>query len=599
MQGILFGKKRGKAMQKLLLWCLFVLSLWASPIEIGLNNDVSLLEHAEIFIEKDAKFEVGEVPSNASFKPYTSNFITQGYTANEAVWLRFSVKNESPETVKRFLHVNNSMLDSVVLYDSNGDVFKSGVMYRTVLGDIFDYYFPIQLTPLEERSFYLKVLSNSCATYFHLHAQSEAVLWKKTLDRQLILTLLFSIIGTLIVYNAFIYLFTKERVYLMYVLYLGISTYNNLSYTGILFLVMKSFFSNESMITWSYIDAYLGPLYTIGIPLSILAFVRDFMHLERFPKINRSFKWLLLGCGCFSLMYLFGSDIIFDWIMYYMCLILLYILAIAVYLVYKKEENSVYFLVSWGVNVMGTFLFLLYNMGFYIPHNGEYWYFYELSMVFEGLVFSIILSKRLNHTTALATSLATHQILVRELHHRVKNNLQFIVSLYRLKLRKHLNTEGKTMLGEAEQNIRSIGKIHEILYAHQDISTLDANAYFGELISEIKRGYPHIDIEIVIDAKVSLLLEQAIYCGLIVNELVTNSLKYAFDKNGGTIKITLDKERHKFILQIEDNGKGFDISVYQNSFGISLVERLVRDELHGKLNIKSDNKGTQSLIKWC
>lgn len=119
------------------------------------------------------------------------------------------------------------------------------------------------------------------------------------------------------------------------------------------------------------------------------------------------------------------------------------------------------------------------------------------------------------------------------------------------------------------------------------------------LLVKSNEGTPHIDIEIVIDAKVSLLLEQAIYCGLIVNELVTNSLKYAFDKNGGTIKITLDKERHKFVLQIEDNGKGFDVSVYQNSFGISLVERLVRDELHGKLNIKSDNKGTQSLIKWC
>ena len=575
-----------------------MLSLWASPIEMGLNNDVSLLEHAEIFIEKDAKFEVGEVPSSASFTPYTSNFITQGYTANEAVWLRFSVKNESPEEIKRFLHVNNSMLDSVVLYDSNGDVFKSGVMYRTDLGEIFDYYFPIQLNPLEERSFYLKVFSNSCATYFHLHAESEAVLWQKTLDRQLILTLLFSIMGTLLVYNAFIYFFTKERVYLMYVLYLGISTYNNLSYTGILFLVMKYFFSNESMIAWSYIDAYLGPLYAIGIALTMLAFVRDFMHLERYPKIHQSFKWLVLGCGCFSLIYLLGNDDIFEYMADYTCLILLYILAIAVYLVYKKEENSVYFLVSWGVNVMGTFLFLLYNKGLYIPHNGEYWYFYELSMVFEGLVFSIILSKRLNHTTALATSLATHQILVRELHHRVKNNLQFIVSLYRLKLRKYLDTEGKTMLGEAEQNIRSIGKIHEILYAHQDITALDANEYFEELIAEIKRGYPHTHIEINIDAKESLLLEQAIYCGLVVNELVTNALKYAFDEQGGTIIVSLEKKQGKFILKIEDNGKGFDVNAQQNSFGISLVERLVRDELHGNASFKSSTKGTQCLIAW-
>lgn len=522
-------------MQKLFLWCLCVLSLWASPIEIGLNNDVSLLEHAEIFIEKNAKFEVGEVPSHASFTPYTSNFINQSYTANEAVWLRFSVKNESPEaTIKRFLHVNNSMLDSVVLYDSNGNVSKSGVMYRTDLGDIFDYYFPVQLNPLEEQSFYLKVLSNSCATYFHLHAESEAVLWKKTLDRHLMLTLLFSIMGTLLVYNAFIYFFTKERVYLMYVLYLGITTYNDLSYSAMIFFIMKPFMSYENIIAWSHIDAYLGPLYTMAVTVSILFFVRDFMRLERYPKIHRSFKWLLLGSAGFSLLYLVINEGMFEWIMYYMCFILLYILAIAVYLVYKQEENSVYFLVSWGVNITGTFLFLLYNMGVYIPHNGEYWYFYELSMVFEGLVFSIVLSKRLNRTKALASALDTERILIRELHHRVKNNLQFIVSLYRLKLRPSLDAIGKAKLVEAESNVRSIGKIHEILHAHQNISELAASVYINDLIKEIKRGYPQSNITVVIEAdEVVLSIDHAIYCGLIINELVTNALKYAFDAHEG------------------------------------------------------------------
>lgn len=102
------------------------------------------------------------------------------------------------------------MLDSVVLYDSNGNVFKSGILYRTVFSDIFDYYFSVELKPLEERTFYLKVLSNSCATYFHVHSESEAVLWQKTLKRELILTLLFSVMGTLIVYNTFIFLFTKR-----------------------------------------------------------------------------------------------------------------------------------------------------------------------------------------------------------------------------------------------------------------------------------------------------------------------------------------------------------------------------------------------------
>ena len=127
---------------------------------------------------------------------------------------------------------------------------------------------------------------------------------------------------------------------------------------------------------------------------------------------------------------------------------------------------------------------------------------------------------------------------------------------------------------------------------------LDANEYFEELISEIKRGYPHTHIEIKIDSKERLLLEQAIYCGLVVNELVTNALKYAFDEKGGIIIVALEKDQGKFVLKIEDNGKGFDVDAEQNSFGMSLVERLVQDELHGKVSFKSSAIGTRCLIVW-
>ncbi|WP_060825465.1 7TM diverse intracellular signaling domain-containing protein [Sulfurospirillum cavolei] len=586
-------------MQKLFVWCLWVLSLSAASIDIGQSDNVSLLEHAEIYLEKGANFEVSDVPPQEVFQPYMSSFISQGYLADEAVWVRFNLKNESAVTVKRFLHVNNSMLDSVILYDDQGHILKSGVLYRTEYSDIFDYFFPIQLNSLEERTFYLKVLTNSCATYFHLHAESEAVLWKKTLDRQLILTLLFSVMGTLIVYNAFIYLFTKERVYLTYVFYLSVVVYNDLSYTGMLFPAMKLCgISYEGMIAWSYIDAYLGPLYTMGVTLAVLFFVRDFMHLERYPKIHRSFKWFFLGCLGFALIYLFGSDIIFDVIIYYMCFILLYILAIAVYLVYKKEENSLYFLVSWGVNILGTFMFLLYNIGMYIPKNGVYCYFYEMSMVFEGLVFSIILSKRLNRTKALAKALDTERILIRELHHRVKNNLQFIVSLYRLKLRPSLDAIGKAKLVEAESNVRSIGKIHEILHAHQNISELAASVYINDLIKEIKRGYPQSNITVVIEAdEVVLSIDHAIYCGLIINELVTNALKYAFDAHEGEIILHLTYAQKTYCLEIYDNGKGFEWDDERDSFGLSLVKRLIHDELKGTLHYEQTH-GSHYTIRW-
>ena len=352
------------------------------------------------------------------------------------------------------------------------------------------------------------------------------------------------------------------------------------------------------MLAWAHIDAYLGPLFTIAVSVAIIVFIQDFMRIKRYPKLYRSFQWLLLGSAGFSLLYLVINEGMFEWIMYYMCFILLYILAIAVYLVYKKEENSVYFLVSWGVNITGTFLFLLYNMGVYIPHNGEYWYFYELSMVFEGLVFSIVLSKRLNRTKALASALDTERILIRELHHRVKNNLQFIVSLYRLKLRPSLDAIGKAKLVEAESNVRSIGKIHEILHAHQNISELAASVYINDLIKEIKRGYPQSNITVVIEAdEVVLSIDHAIYCGLIINELVTNALKYAFDAHEGEIILHLTYAQKTYCLEIYDNGKGFEWDDERDSFGLSLVKRLIHDELKGTLHYEHAH-GSHYTIRW-
>lgn len=380
--------------------------------------------------------------------------------------------------------------------------------------------------------------------------------------------------------------------------YLCVVVYNNLTYTGMSFFVMEPFLSHQEMLAWAHIDAYLGPLFTIAVSVAIIVFIQDFMRIKRYPKLYRSFQWLLLGSAGFSLLYLVINEGMFEWIMYYMCFILLYILAIAVYLVYKQEENSVYFLVSWGVNITGTFLFLLYNMGVYIPHNGEYWYFYELSMVFEGLVFSIVLSKRLNRTKALASALDTERILIRELHHRVKNNLQFIVSLYRLKLRPSLDAIGKSKLVEAESNVRSIGKIHEILHAHQNISELAASVYINDLIKEIKRGYPQSNITVVIEAdEVVLTIDHAIYCGLIINELVTNALKYAFDAHEGEIILQLTYAQKTYSLEIYDNGKGFEWGEKRDSFGISLVKRLIHDELKGTLHYEHAH-GSHYTIRW-
>jgi two-component sensor histidine kinase len=192
--------------------------------------------------------------------------------------------------------------------------------------------------------------------------------------------------------------------------------------------------------------------------------------------------------------------------------------------------------------------------------------------------------------------MSTDKILIRELHHRIKNHLQFVVSLYRLKLKKYLNHDGKIMLEEAEHNIRSIGKIHEILYASNNASTIDANKYFLELVDELKKGYATNNIQINIDANIELDSEVAISCGLILNELVTNSIKYAFGTKKGIINITLHELLGNKVFTISDNGIGYNNNT-QKKFGLSFVERLTVSKLNGTIEIDTQN-GTVNTISW-
>jgi PAS domain S-box-containing protein len=183
----------------------------------------------------------------------------------------------------------------------------------------------------------------------------------------------------------------------------------------------------------------------------------------------------------------------------------------------------------------------------------------------------------------IKTSLKEKEMLLQEIHHRVKNNLQVISSLLSLQSRNVRDEETLTILRESQDRIRSMALIHEKLYRSENLARIDFAGYLQSLASHLVRSYRssmgiarlHMDV-----ADVSLSLETAVPCGLIVNELVSNALKHAFsDGRQGTIRITLRKEENKQItLSVADDGvglpDGFDI--YQSdSLGLRLVTMLV------------------------
>lgn len=219
----------------------------------------------------------------------------------------------------------------------------------------------------------------------------------------------------------------------------------------------------------------------------------------------------------------------------------------------------------------------------------------------EVLIISRNVTSTIEHEEKLIESVKEKEILLKEVHHRVKNNLQVINSILNLQSSYVTDEQTLQIIVESQNRIRSMSYIHESLYQTKDFSSLNFSAYISNLVQNLVHSYEVYSDKTELDLKVEeveLALDQAIPCGLILNELITNALKYAYPgKEGGKIKIKVFEENNKVSISVKDYGvglpKNFNISD-TDSLGLSLVDTLI-DQLDGQLILKTEG-GTEFLI---
>jgi PAS domain S-box-containing protein len=205
----------------------------------------------------------------------------------------------------------------------------------------------------------------------------------------------------------------------------------------------------------------------------------------------------------------------------------------------------------------------------------------------------------------LKTSLREKEVLFRELHHRTKNNMQVISSLLNIQSAFINNEQVSKIFRETQSRIRSISLVHEKLYQSEDLSNINLYDYIKDLANTLLSGYrmdsEQISLEFDAD-DVLISLDTAISCGLITNEIITNSLKYAFGDNGtGSIRVVIRTMGDSNIeLRISDNGiglpDGFDFD-NTKTLGLKLVKKLAENQLRGRIDIIA-GKGTEFNIKF-
>jgi PAS domain S-box-containing protein len=194
----------------------------------------------------------------------------------------------------------------------------------------------------------------------------------------------------------------------------------------------------------------------------------------------------------------------------------------------------------------------------------------------------------------LRESLRDKEVLLKEIHHRVKNNLQVISSLLSLQAERIADRETLDIFRESQNRVRSMAMIHERLYRSPDLAHVDFSEYLRNLTTAVFHSYRSISPQVEIDVEVTpvqLEVDVAIPTGLILNELISNALKYAFPENrAGKVHVTLESNGDTLSLRVKDDGIGLPEGFAPEnakSLGYQLVLLLV-DQLHGTLAISSE-----------
>jgi two-component sensor histidine kinase len=210
-----------------------------------------------------------------------------------------------------------------------------------------------------------------------------------------------------------------------------------------------------------------------------------------------------------------------------------------------------------------------------------------------------------NQTKLIENSLKEKEILLKEVHHRVKNNLQIISSIINIQNDKTKDTKTKEILDELKLRISSIALTHQMLYQKGSMSEVLLNEYINNLVNQINISFDNQTVKIetaYVSPDIKLNIDLAIPLGLLVNEIITNAFKHAFkEKESGLIKVKVSIEGNNIKINVKDNGVGLpanykDLLEEKQSLGFELIA-ILAEQINAHLSFKN-NTGTEIEISF-
>jgi len=534
------------------------------------------------------------------------------------IWLKVTLRNTTEKRIDKIFEFPDIRLNRIEIY--KGDVLEN------IIGDMLPFNnrniknpspaFSISADANSEALYYLRVMNTGSMNLRYViynHKDYE----QKIKYEDTFYTLFFGAAIIMILYNLILFLFIKEIVFFNYVVYHSSLVFVMLYYNGIL---LVHYLPDVANLNFGNVPIYLSG-FTVLIAMQ---FARGYLRTDKFPKLDKYILFLMLLSSIsillsiFDLIYIINN--LFSSISMAVESLLLFGISIYLMIVHKNESAKFYF-IGWGIMLLAVVMISLINIGV-LSRTALTSHIFQIASLFELLLLSMGLAFRYNlqhklivkqkqdlfqinrtleqtisdrtqelHEEVQQTKvlLKDRDILFKELYHRVKNNLQMMVSILSMQKRRVEGGSAKGIIEDITGRIKSLALIHEKLQASSELDSINMREYLTSLLDGVKNSYQVKGLELMIDVEdISMSIDQVTSVGLIVNELTNNSFKHAFkDTQTPRISLSMTKEKDVYHLEYSDNGKGSESTRESKSLGSTLIKTLTNSQLKGSYTINT------------
>ncbi|WP_066403514.1 7TM diverse intracellular signaling domain-containing protein [Aliarcobacter cryaerophilus] len=591
---------------------LFINFLYANSSTLVLEDEFSFNENFEISYLKDSSnsLNIQEIANSNDFQKHSNKF-SLGYL-KDTIWIKVDLKNKSSKE-DFILSLNEHFYEKANMHYFD----KSENLWKTLKNGVF--------TPIKERNietsklaFNFKIQQNSSQTIFvELKAKypyfgNIAVYSKdyffasRILNIDSFFILQFGILLIIIIFNLFLWLSLKEKVYIYYV--------------GYAFFALVYLINISGLLIYFDLQHYMYKLhFSVSLCIIFLSlFSIEYFEAKRYFKASVFvIKILILLLFVFAFMMVAVSYSPWNNYMNHIITIILITLIVSSIKIYKKGQYFLkYYIFAISIYFTSVIIFILFLMGI-IEYNyfNRYAYIYCLSL--EIIVFALILSNRYNiikneqiktqnelislqinqnkllenevekKTLKLTKLVKERELLVKEVFHRVKNNFHVITAFLWFESKKDDN---KHRFTELINRIKSMSLIHEYLCNSKDLIDINLKEYIDELVKTIIQTYsiPTLKINTNIE-NINLEFENIMSLGVVVNEIISNSIKHHPKEKAIILDINCYKKSDSVILIIVDNGLGFDENIQKTGLGLELIKDFINKLPNAKYSFYKEN----------